>query len=172
MTNPKQLLAQRELYEDYLAPFEDLILAASDDFIEVQVLIWAIVHYVPLQYLCQNGIYILFYENLVDEPEKELSSLFQYLYGEDDLLSDDRLLKKIHKPARTIGKNKERFSEKNIINPWIDELSHQQIDRGMKILNCFGLDRLYGEDSMPHKDFVLSPAASGLIYSNGSFEKS
>ncbi|MGP1383514.1 MAG: sulfotransferase domain-containing protein [Thainema sp.] len=162
MEDPQDFLKQKELYEDYLAPFENVIYATGEDFIEKQVLIWAIIHYIPLHSLKKNDAYILFYEDLVNDPEKEIEKLFRYLYGESKFLYIDnaslknKLLSKAAKPSRTSRKKNGQKTIENSLDSWKAELSTRQIEQGIKILSRFGLDKLYGVDSVPSKDALLA----------------
>lgn len=152
MTDPKQFLDRPALMQDYLAPFEHLISRAGDDFIENQILIWAIIHYVPFQQLDADSLYVLFYENLFRHPEEELRKLFDFL-GEDTsvALKEDRLLAKIHKPSRSQSEKFSTLSASSPLDVWKNELRPEQIDNGLKILEAFGLDKLYGLNSLPNE---------------------
>lgn len=149
LTEPAALLEQSSLHTDYLVPFENIIRSVSDDFIERQILIWSIVHYVPLMASNSNDIYIIFYEDLVSSPIEELGRLFAFL-GKDDT-QEEMLLEKIYKPARTSKKFEQVLSRKSLVDSWKDELSAQQIDRGMKILGYFHLDVLYENAFKPNR---------------------
>lgn len=149
MNNPKQFLSQEALYEDYLEPFDDIIRGVSNDYFERQVLIWAILHYVPFRQLKKGQVYILFYEELYSNPELELLLLFHYLYGEQNTHLDKKLLSQLNTKSRYAGKKSNIAPGKSPITAWQNELSSKQIDSGIKILEHFGLDKLYGHDSMP-----------------------
>lgn len=149
MTNPKQFLDQKLLMSDYLMPFEHLIHASKDNFIENQILIWAIIHYVPFQQLAQGDVHVLFYEDLFLNPEVEISKVFRYLYDEEINVFDEALLSKIRKPSRTQGKKFSTLSSASPLDIWKNELQPTQIDSGMKILEEFGLDSIYSANSLP-----------------------
>ncbi|MBE9062331.1 sulfotransferase domain-containing protein [cf. Phormidesmis sp. LEGE 11477] len=154
MTEPRDFLSQPALVEDYLLPFKEVIEQVGDDFIERQILIWSIIHYVPFRQLALGDAYILFYENLFEEPEKELAALFSYLFEGVSVTPGPELLAKIRKPSQTPGKDNNILLGKSPIESWKDELSSAQIDRGINILGQFGLDKVYGTRSRPDKNFV------------------
>ena len=151
MTDPKQFLEQSSLMHDYLSPFEHLIKRSKDDFIENQVLIWAIIHYVPFRQLNEGDVYVLFYENLFCNPEEELLKLFNYLYGNELAILDTGLLSQIRKPSRSRGKRFSTLSAQSPLDVWKSELSPKQIDNGLKILEEFGLQDVYASNSTPQK---------------------
>lgn len=154
MTDPSDFLSQPALVDDYLAPFREVIERVGNDFIEKQILIWSIIHYVPFRQLELGDVYVLFYEDLFDEPEKELVNLFTYLFESPSVTLGPELLAKIRKPSQTPGKDNNIILGKSPIETWKDELSSAQIDRGMDILSHFGLDKVYGTSSRPDKTFV------------------
>lgn len=161
MTDPKDFLKQKELYVDHLTPFEEIISTVGDDFIERQVLIWAIVHYVPFKYLSQKDICILFYEKLAIDTEQQLKMLFRFLTdksSDDEIFLNGKILEKISKPSRTSGKasGSNLMRGQDPVKSWLNELSTQQIDRGMEILHTFGLSDIYGTNALPNKDVLQS----------------
>ncbi|EDX84124.1 hypothetical protein S7335_1821 [Synechococcus sp. PCC 7335] len=154
MTDPSDFLSQPALVDDHLAPFREVIEQVGDDFIERQILIWSIIHYVPFRQLNRRDAYVLFYEDLFEEPEKELANLFGYLFESQSVTLEPKLLAKIRKPSQTPGKDNNILLGKSPIETWKNELSSAQIDRGMDILSRFGLDKIYGTRSRPDKTFV------------------
>jgi hypothetical protein len=152
MTEPVQFLDQRDLFQDYLEPFENLI-RKTDGFFEKQVLIWSIVHYVPLKQLDHHDVLLVFYEHLCSDPENELKRLFSYLYGpEEQQVLDPKLLEKIKAPSFTSRQNSAINRGGNLCDVWRKDLSDSKIDKGIEILQAFGLDRIYNKDLMPDRE--------------------
>lgn len=152
MTEPSAFLGQRALYEDYLKPFETLI-KRTEDFFEKQVLIWSIIHYVPLRQLNEQDVLLVFYEELASEPERELKRLFAYLYGLTGRQAPGpKPLERIRKPSRFSRKNSAIKQGKNLCDGWRKELSRSQVDKGLEILRAFGLDRIYSDRLMPDRE--------------------
>lgn len=85
-TDPLVLLNQTALFEDYLHPFEDAIrkISIGNDYILCQILIWSIINYVPLRQfkLCQ--IHICFYEDIINDPNREISKIFRFVKPETE----------------------------------------------------------------------------------------
>ncbi|MGF1523900.1 MAG: sulfotransferase domain-containing protein [Leptolyngbyaceae cyanobacterium] len=153
MTDPTKFLEQNSLYEDYLAPFEDVIRAVGDDFVERQVMIWAIVHYVSLLNVSHTDIYVAFYEDFVSNSPKEIANLFKFL--NKDQTESEKLIHRIHQPTRTAKKFHQSIPRESLIDAWKSDLSVQQIDQGMKILECFQLDKVYQENLKPNRAALM-----------------
>jgi hypothetical protein len=162
MTDPKEFLDQKALLEDYLRPFEDLIATERDDFIERQVLIWAIIHYVPLLQFKPGQIHIAFYENLIEHPEQELARLFGYLTPESaDRMTAGALQIRTRPSSMALDRGKLNRDQWPI-GQWKEALSAEQISRGMRILARFGLDRLY-DDARPREDPFPGASPTGFL---------
>ena len=154
MTNPDAFLRQEYLYNDHLQPFEGVIRNVGDDFIERQVLIWAIIHHVPFLQFQPQQVHVIFYEDIVERPEHELLLLFRYLRPWTADCSTRKALEILHVPSRVTGCAKDISRIKPSIDQWKKELSAEQIRNGMKILSYFGLENLYDDNSRPRKDVI------------------
>ena len=152
MEDPKLFLNQKELYEDFLQPFEKIIRNVSDDYIERQIMIWSIIHYVLFQQIKKNNLHIVFYESLVNSPKEEISNLMKYIYNQDNIEIPSRLLSVAKKPSRVASEN---LMKKNPhTKDWKKQLTSVQLHNGLKILSVFKLDKIYGEDFNPSKQEV------------------
>jgi hypothetical protein len=138
--NLSETMEQKELVEDYLLPMETEIRAARDDF-ERHLFLWCIDNYVPLKQLGPQNVHLAFYENLLARPRAELKSLFSFL--DEDL--DDRLYRRLGRPSPLSRRNGARPS----LEGWRTRVSARRLGRTIEILGLFGLDRLYGEGTMP-----------------------
>jgi hypothetical protein len=136
--NLNETMEQEELVEDFLLPMEAEIRAARDDF-ERHLFLWCIDNYVPLKQLGPGEIHLVFYENLLANPEEELRSLFGFL-GDDP---DGRVHARLAHPSA--------LSRKNAPVPSVDgwRVSASQLERSGEILSLFGLDGIYAEGPMP-----------------------
>ncbi|MEL6159316.1 MAG: sulfotransferase domain-containing protein [Cyanobacteria bacterium J06623_5] len=160
MKNPRDFLLQPSLIEDYLSPFEGLIKRVGGSFLERQLMIWAIIHYVPLQQMRdrqinQSDVYILFYENLFAQPREEVRKLFEYLFEREIPTMNEKLLAKIERPSRSPGKDSNIMLGKSPVDSWRNEISAQQLEQGVRLLENFGLHELYGSSSTPHEEALL-----------------
>ena len=149
MTDPKDFLKQKELVEDYLHPFIDVINGVGEDYIERQVMIWSIIHYVPFLQFGNEDLYVLFYENLITNPESEVRSLLAYinpLFSENDV---QKIIRKMEIPSRVSGPESTIIRGSSPIDSWQKEISEIQMQKGNQILKSFGLDKIYGESTQP-----------------------
>ncbi len=149
--DPMILLQQQALFEDYLQPFEDLIAetAGNGDYILRQILIWSILHHVPLRQFGENRLHIVFYEEMFADPNRELSSLLAFLSDQEESPAVELDKRTIGRLSRFSGRESTLATGKSPVTSWKSELSSRQIDAGLTILHAFGLDGLYDENSMP-----------------------
>ena len=144
--NLDETMDQEELVEDFLLPVEDEIRAASDDF-ERHLFLWCIDNFVPLKQFRPGEIHLTFYENLLADPETELKSLFDFL-GET---LDEDVLDDLWRPSPLSRKGTPVPS----LEGWRAHVGANELERAGEILNLFGLDRVYGEGSMPDPSGAL-----------------
>jgi hypothetical protein len=155
MTNPEELLTQSALFEDYLYPFEDLIRDAGNDYIEKQILIWSIIHYVPLLQFKEEQICIVFYEDIYEYPDRELPVIFDFIKsGTNDHLDNKGWSEILNRPSRYSRMESNILKGKSPITSWKNELSARQIDNGYRILSRFGLEYLYDENVKPQREVL------------------
>ncbi len=154
MTDPAEFLEQEPLVDDYLRPLEGVIRSVGDDYLQRQVLIWAIVHYVPLLQFDPGRLQIVFYEEMAQYPERELPRLFRYLKPNQVEQMTNRALGILTLPSRVAGDTRSKPEGKWPIGRWKAELSAEQVRAGLRILAHFGLDQLYGDGIMPRRDVL------------------
>jgi len=151
LQEPERLFAQTQLYADFLQPFADIIPLAGSNF-EKQVLIWSILHYVPLVQLNQAHIHLVYYEELCTNFENEMGRLLAYL-GEDQPILDERLLKLQSQPSKMAGNFSAISQQRNLIDGWTQQLTADQIDKAEYILTVFGLEQIYnGHNLRPNPE--------------------
>jgi hypothetical protein len=138
--NLGETMAQEDLVEDFLLPVEAEIRAARNDF-ERHLFLWSIDNYVPLRQFARGEIHLVYYEDLLENPEDGLRSLFGFL-GED---MDDRVYGRLGRPSSL----SRRGAPLPSVDGWRAHVSARQLERACEILALFGLDRVYGEGPMP-----------------------
>jgi hypothetical protein len=138
--NLGETMAQEDLVEDFLLPVEAEIRAARDDF-ERHLFLWCIDNYVPLRQFARGEIHLVYYEDLLENPEDGLRSLFGFL-GED---MDNRVYGKLGRPSPL----SRRGAPLPSVDGWRAHVSARQLEGACEILALFGLDRVYGEGPMP-----------------------
>jgi len=134
-----QTMEQEELVEDFLVPMEPEIRSARGDF-ERHLFTWCIENYVPLRQFGPRGIHLCFYEDFLTHPERELPRLFSFL--DEDF--DERAYDELKRPSPL-----SRDGVAASVDAWRRTVTIPQLERTVEILNVFGLDRVYGEASMP-----------------------
>ncbi len=156
ITDPIVLLQQHDLHMDYLEPFDSLIRKTSrdDDYIARQVLIWSILHYVPLRQFDQGTIHIVFYEDVYSNPEQAVQKIVDFI-GKDTDRKTVRLNKNIiSKPSKVSGKESTIIQRTSPLTSWKNSITSGQIEKGMRILQVFGFDGLYDENSKPDRSVI------------------
>lgn len=132
--NPQFWRDQKDLWDDYLIPFQDLIDSSKSET-EKYILEWCIQNYVPKKQFKDYEWKVVFYDDLVRNPEITLKGIFKYLKVE----FDKKILKKTQLPSLTsedIVKSKDKM-----LNKWEDILSTEEIATIIKYVQIFGLTK-------------------------------
>jgi len=150
LKDPLLLLSQPQLFQDHLEQHQDFIRREADkkDPLLDQLLIWAIIHYIPLRQFRPGQLKILFYEDVYADPESEISSVFER-FSPATRGSGIRISTRlIDKPTRSAGKDSHIAMGTSPVNAWKNEVDAKTIDQGMRILQNFGLENVYAGDSI------------------------
>ncbi len=149
MTEPGEFLKRPDLAADYLDPFRELF-AEARSYIEKQVLIWCVAHYVPLRQMPADGIRKVFYEHLCTHPRQELMKLSEYVYGDQVAARLDRMLRRSAEPSRmSRAGGGASLSKAGSVPAWRESVSARELAFAKRALRSFGLDSLYDTDPMP-----------------------
>jgi len=142
------LLRQTDLMADHLEPYRALMEATREIF-PILIIRWCIDTLIPLRQFSDEGVPIVFYENLFAEPERHFPPLFEAL----GLRWDPRSLESVRQPSNTSwGDHSGMKSGRSPISNWRDKVEPAQIDQAVRILHEFGLDVLYDDDPMPRAE--------------------
>jgi len=144
-THLEEFLAQDELIEDHLAPFKKEIEKARDDF-EKHVFLWCIENYLPIKQFSVGKIHLAFYENYCADPREEIRRLFLFLNKN----IDESVFAKLCIPSELTRKDSAIITGDSLIDGWRKYITNEQIRRTIDILNIFGLDKIYSEESIPN----------------------
>jgi hypothetical protein len=139
-----ELLSQKSLMEDFLAPFRDIIDAASSRF-ERQVLLWCIENYVPTQQFRRDQIHVTFYEHLCLDPAFEMKRVLSFLGKE----FDESIMVKVRRPSALTRNDSAIVSGNGLIDRWRTGITNDEMKKAIELLSVFGLDRIYSEGSLP-----------------------
>ncbi|MFW6015993.1 MAG: sulfotransferase [bacterium] len=141
-----ELLTQNNLYEDYLKKYKTVINNADTKF-ERHLIFWCLENYIPLKLLNDNDdLYIIFYENLCIYPEQEIKNLFNYL----NINYNEEVQKKVVQSSKMSRKGSAINTGNNLLSNWKKDINNEQIEKFLKIVEVFGLNKIYSEDIMPH----------------------
>ena len=137
------LFQQNELLTKQLLPYQHLQKTIKTDF-EKQVLFWCLENKIPLQILAnQLKFKLVFYEDLVSQPEESIKDIFQFL--KLDFNAD--ILTKLDIPSSSATLH----SPKKAIGSWKENLSSTDLKQGLVILEKLGMDCFYGDQVFPVK---------------------
>lgn len=137
-------LAQPKLIDDFLADKLDIIKSAKTDE-EKHAIIWCISNLVPLKQFGPKELNVIFYENLVLQPEIEIPRIFQVI----NLPYENTVFAQANKPSTTTIRSSAIVTGDNKVTRWKRNLSAKQIDNILSIVEAFGLDYLYSGFGTP-----------------------
>jgi hypothetical protein len=142
-------LSQPQLMQDHLEPFRAEIEAATSE-VDDNLLAWCANYYVALRQLAGQRVFVAFYEPLLIDPRTEVQRLFAFL-GRP---YDDRIFARMAVPSVQVrvspyGDSSAVVSGGDMIDGWRKHISPSQLERALALLKRFGLDSIYGPESMP-----------------------
>jgi hypothetical protein len=140
----QHFLNQQPLVEDHLRSILHVIESAQDEF-ERHIVVWCLDNFVPLRLLRRRDVHVAFYEDFCLEPEREVARLLTFVGGS----YDRRVLRSMMRPSATTRRDSAVVSGDSLIDGWRAFVTPSQVDRAAQILAGFGLDRIYGTDSLP-----------------------
>ena len=143
-THIEDFLSQPALIEDFLQPLVPLLESTHDDF-DRHILLWCIENWIPLLQFSHGEIHVCFYEDFCTQPEHEARALLEYLHRPFDPV----LLDVIERPSALSKNHSAIVAGGNVLDSWRRGIDDQRIERALQLLRCFGLDRIYGEGSLP-----------------------
>ncbi len=151
------LLDQEKLVADFLHPYVDEIRRARDTF-ERTVFLWCVETLVPLRQCRPEEMHVVFFENLVQQPESEVGRLFAYLGKSLDGFDFERL----KLPSLTSRRASSAvWTGDDRVTSWKNKISDEQRRRALEILQLFGLDGIYTDDPMPRVEGALEIMTRG-----------
>lgn len=142
-THLDELLAQPALMRDHLEPFRETIERAErcDDVWHKHLTMWCIENLVPLRELSQEQVHLLRYEDLCQDFDHEVASLFSFL-GRPIPPAIDRA--KIQTSAH-FRRDSAILRGGDLLGDWQKHVLPRHIDAMLDMLQAFGLSRLYNE---------------------------
>jgi hypothetical protein len=143
------ILAQPLLMEDHLEPFRAEIESTTGD-VDNHLLAWCANYYVALRELAGQRVFVAFYERFLAEPRTEIARLFAFL-GRP---FDDRIFERMKVPSAQArvarhGDSSAIVTGGDVLDEWRKHITPEQLDRSLALLKRFGLDAMYGAETMP-----------------------
>ena len=146
------MFGQPELVEDHLAPFRD-VLEAATTVVEQRLAVWCVQNYVPLRQFAAGEIHIMFYETMCVDPAAELRRLYVYLGQDLDEKKLARAQRRLRQPSSTIHRDVKTFPDGwDVVSRWQKEATSDDVAAALRMLGAFGLDTIYGAGPMPNVD--------------------
>jgi hypothetical protein len=150
-THLKEFLEQPELMEDFLSPVRAEMAAAQSDF-DKHIFLWCVENYVPLKQFRRGELHLAFYEPFCQDPQAETERLFSFLGRK----AGQRIQSHLKTPSTMVRAGSAILSGSSLTDSWRKDISNDQIKRCTEILHLFGLDKVYGEDSLPDIEAACS----------------
>ena len=150
MNDPAVLLKQKSLLDDYLKPFQKLILNTSKNgsCLDKQILIWSIINYIPLVQFGEDELLVTFYEDWISNPEFELEKTYIFINEKPFFPLQIQNSKIFINASKTTTK-----STFDILD-WKDILTVDEVSSGERILKQFGFGNLYDKFSIPNRGVI------------------
>jgi len=146
-THLENYLEQADLMHDHLGPFHQKI-QATEDLFEKHIFMWCIENYVPLRQFAEGEIKVVFYEDLCVQPDQTSKELLEWVgarYSPD-------IMDVIRTPSAASQQDSAIKLGKDLINSWQNHITDRQRAQADEILSLFGMQHIYGADSMPRID--------------------
>ena len=137
-----ETLEQEALVEDHLRPVVERMRATRDPF-DRRVLLWCVENVVPLRQLPPHRRHVVFYEELLTDPETTLRRLFTSL----GLDFDDTVVRRM-KTLSPVSRKGVGVAGRGL-DGWQSVVPEDRRKRTARTLSLFGLDGVYGEGLMP-----------------------
>jgi len=161
-------LQNSELVSDYLRPFQ-AALAQCRGQLDVKFACWCVENYVPLKQLAAGEVHLVFYEDFLTNPEREVERLVRYL----DHPVDSKAVEQLKKPSNTAGGHSACITGEDPLRAWLTRATPEQIDRALYWLSVFGLSEIYSDGPMPNsrRAFEMLQANEGVLARSGRTEE-
>ncbi len=151
-----EFLSQDALMSGPLAPYRDIVerTAATDrGSVTSMVLRWCLENSVPLRSLQSGTVHVVFYEDLVRYPERELERLFAYLKAQAPHLwstwsPNSEALSSPSATSYRDGRSLNLTAEQRAAD-WWTKTDPQTLEQSLQLLRVFALDHVYGPSTRP-----------------------
>jgi hypothetical protein len=145
------LLHERELVQDFLAPHRKFLAGLGGCF-ERAVALWCIETLVPLAQLAPGDVHLMFYEDLLGDPDGTLRKLFTYL-GRP---FDPAIHRVLARPSPTSTRESAVTEGRDPLTAWQERVSPEQTQSALAMLDRFGLGGIYDASPLPNADALFA----------------
>jgi hypothetical protein len=148
----EEFIGQDALMSGPLRPFATAIAAHQDgDLFHRHVLRWCMENFVPVHMLAPGSVHVVFYEELVENPGREVERLTEFLhrFSAGRWVVDDGPLAAAGRLSRTNFRDTPLLAPADRLDSWRAEVSTETLASAMAIVGAFGLDGVYGHATGP-----------------------
>src|SRR5690606_2292926 len=92
-------------------------------------------------------IHVIYYESFILNLEEELNKLTEFLKLSYNV---EGVKKKVHRPSALSREKSAIMTGQNLLDDWKNYISDIEMQRAVKIMSLFGLDKIYNESVIPN----------------------
>jgi hypothetical protein len=160
----KEFFRQTEFMVGPMAPMQGVIddTMADKDLFQRHVLRWCLENYIPVNRLAPGSVHVVFYEDIVQDPDRELDRLRDYLASFPKRLwtMPPERPAAVDLPSRANYRETPLLAVEERLGSWRHEVPEERIRFALDLVKRFGLDRIYGADVRPNvsvDDVLVGP---------------
>jgi hypothetical protein len=146
-SDPTVFTTQDKLMGDYAGKFGDLGRYTNADFVARQILVWSVLNCVSIDQLAGSSVYLLFYEDVLENPNVEIDRLMQYSFG--NKFAKYPPLGEATVKLDSRGSSGSRTAAADCQTDWQSRVDRHTLRQGMMTLRDFNVDFLYGDTVSP-----------------------
>ena len=159
----QSIMAQKELVDDHLGSFLDAIARARLPH-QKHAVLWCVLNRIPLRQFAGGGLHAFYYEDLLQQPEREIPRLFAAL----GRAFDDTVYDRLRRPSRTARAGSSFESATPGAPAWLGELGRARADDVLEVVAAFGLDHLYDGEGNPTGRLGVEASDNGATQDSGA----
>lgn len=148
-TQLSHFLNQKQLVEDHLHPFLQVIHDNQKDELSQQAVVWCLENLIPLKQMHDHNWTLCLYEDMVRYPLYESKKILDQLHIANSLLTKRAIcnVSMVTRPDSPL------FNGLDPLSNWQNKLSKDQVRKILNILEKFEIG-LYTDAPLPHKGWL------------------
>jgi len=153
----KSLLSQELLLFDFFEPYLN-VFNKADTSIKKIACIWCAEQLVPLNTMYYKDWIVITYEDLCQNAKNEIENIFKYIKVDKkiNILNAKRII------PTTVRQESAILKKKDPLKAWQWELSRNEIEQILEIVENFSLDIIYDSSIIPYKNNLEKILKYGL----------